>query len=747
MHLDGAGSGRPKAVEIEQPKQAEAAEQAAPPPRQEAHRPVRQAEDAVEPAPPPSVFDELRSEQIARRLEMVRLTDVEQQQLLRSGATTLLSEDADDARANCLDQAVDVARGLSPAERRDAELVMLEDTRQGIQAQSGHVVVRQGDQVIDPANGKRYGSTEEFLAANAHYREAGTLAAEEAVAIFETPAGSPARARALEGAGVPSALRNMALADYDAGGGGGDASLAAQVKLYGPDVLPDRAGSEAAGRADGDSLREAMEAYDQVIGAQGTGNDILVAERRQVLLAEVDKVKQHAGDPAYAAALLDKVGAENLRMLFEINPRRYGASVEDPLATASGPMQEMQQQLGPLADAFYAADKSGMLSPEVRSEMLDMDRHSLSVFLRMGPQDGAFEMDAAKRILEPPSSPQQVSATHNMLLAYPDAGNLLELAADPKYAKQLLSFEALATSGGYGGVLAKQLDAALQAEPPGSPTHERAMANIIDIAQDPELRKLLSSQPELATTLAEGFTPYLEHAGWLQGQDISKNSYDSRYEMPPHDGPRMKDDVTANEIANFLGGLVNAKPARDLLQAEATKIVQTGELSKYFSDPANLTDDAILRPEFRAAMISDLSVASLLVQGAKVSDLDDEAKKAFVGMAVNTLAVGYATAILGPAGPPVEVALDPLTSPMAKKLADLVVHQNDFDSDEYMDQVSVAFGGAVQEMIDKRVGQLPPEQRSRPDSLDPVNSGQVFEIAKTTFTDAVVHEIQEMVKD
>jgi hypothetical protein len=73
MHLDGAGSGRPKAVEIEQPKQAEAAEQAAPPPRQEAHRPVRQAEDAVEPAPPPSVFDELRSEQIARRLEMVEI--------------------------------------------------------------------------------------------------------------------------------------------------------------------------------------------------------------------------------------------------------------------------------------------------------------------------------------------------------------------------------------------------------------------------------------------------------------------------------------------------------------------------------------------------------------------------------------------------------------------------------------------------------------------------------------------------
>jgi hypothetical protein len=744
MHLDSVG-GR-KAAEIERSKEADV-EQAAPPPPP---RTVRPPEDAVEPASEPSVFDGPRAGELARRLASVELTDIEQQLLLRSGATTLQSEDASDAKENCLDQAVDVARGMSPAERQDAELVMLEDRRSGVQSQSGHVVVRQGEQVIDPANGKSYASTEEFLKANSHYREAGTLAADDAVAIFDTPAGSPARARALDDAGVPAALRNMALADHDAGGGGGDASLAAQVKLYGPDVLPDRAGSEAAGRNDGESLRKAMEDYELVMPGTGRpmGNEGMIQDRREALLAEVQKVSQHASDPAYAAALLEKVGAENLRSLFEINPRRYSSGLEDPRPIDDGVMQEMRRELAPLADAFYAADKSGMLSPEIRNEMLDMDRHSLSVFLRLGPQDGAFEKEAAKAILDQPPSLQQTSAIHNMLLAYPDSGTLLELAADPDYAKKLISFQALAPRGeDYGNLLAKHLGAAFQSEPPGSPNHERAVANMIDIMQNGDMRKVIGGEHELATTLAKGFAPYLEHAGWLQGRDISKNSYDSRYGMPPHDGPAMLPDVTANEIANFMGGLINAKPARDLLQAEATKIVQDGELAKYFSDPSNLTDDAILRPEFRSAMISDLSVASLLVQGAKVSDLDDEAKKAFVGMAVNTLAVGYATAILGPAGPPVEVALDPLTSPMAKQLADLVVDQNDFDSDEYMDKVSVAFGGAVQEMIDKRVSALPPEQRNRPETLDPVNSAQVFEIAKTTFTDAVVHEIREMLKD
>jgi hypothetical protein len=732
--------------------QQAAAEQAAAAARAEAaqraaEQQVRPPEDVVETAPPPSVFDEAPRLDAARPLEAVRLTTTEQQMLDRSGATTLLTEDAGDARTNCLDRAVDTVRGLSPAERQSAELVMLEDTRPGSEAATGHVVVRQGDDVLDPSSGNRYASTDDFLKANPQYREAGTLAADKATAIFDTAAGSPARARALDDAGVPAAMKNMFLADNDAGGGGGDGSLAMQVKLYGPDVLPDRAGSEAAGRADGESLRRAMEEYDLVAPSGGSdmGMQGMIQERKQKLLDELAKLEDHAGDPAYAAALLEKVGADKVRALLETYPIPFGADADDPNAMSSVSMQQMQEELSPLGDAFYAADKSGMLSPEVRNQVLELSPNSLSVFLRLGPQDPAFFRDAAKAIMDEPSSRSRSSAMHNMLLAYPTPQTLLELVADKKYAKELLSFDPLAMSRDYGKDLAFQLGAALKAEPPGSPQHQAAMTNIIDLAQSSSTRDLISDQPELATTLAENFTPYLEHAAWLQGRDISHNTYQDKIAIPPHDGPVLPPDVTADDVANFFGGLVGAKPARDVLQAEATRLVQDGHLAEMFSHPENLTDDAVLSDDFRARLTADLSAATLFVQGAKRSDMDDEAKKAFVGMAINTLATGYATLALGPYGPPVSVAVDPVTSPAAKALADLLIHPNDLDSEAYLDQVRVAFGETVKEVINKQVAALPPEQRNARESLSPRNIEEVGNIAMDAFTASVIGEIRKMV--
>jgi hypothetical protein len=135
-------------------------------------------------------------------------------------ASTLLSEDAGDKQVNCLDKAVDHVNGLSPAERKQAELVILEDGRPGAEGRTGHVVVRHGDAIVDPTSGKRYASTEEYLKENPHYREAGTIGAEQTKQIFDLPAGSAERARALQQADVPPALGNLLLADdpYDPSG-------------------------------------------------------------------------------------------------------------------------------------------------------------------------------------------------------------------------------------------------------------------------------------------------------------------------------------------------------------------------------------------------------------------------------------------------------------------------------------------------------------------------------------------------
>jgi hypothetical protein len=129
------------------------------------------------------------------------------------GASTLFTEDAKDGQVNCLDQAVDLLDGMAPGERRRSELVLLDDVRAGAAGTTGHAVVRQGDEVIEPATGKRYASTADYLRENSQYREAGTLSGDTTRKIFQTPAGSSERARVLAEVDVPPALAKMLLAD------------------------------------------------------------------------------------------------------------------------------------------------------------------------------------------------------------------------------------------------------------------------------------------------------------------------------------------------------------------------------------------------------------------------------------------------------------------------------------------------------------------------------------------------------
>ncbi len=127
--------------------------------------------------------------------------------------STLLTEDANDRQVNCLDRAADVVAGMSAEERKRSELVFLIDKRAGAEGNSGHVVVRQGDEVLDPSTGLRYANTDEYLRDNPHYEEVGALGAEDAQRVFSTPPGSPDRARALREANAPESIQSMALAD------------------------------------------------------------------------------------------------------------------------------------------------------------------------------------------------------------------------------------------------------------------------------------------------------------------------------------------------------------------------------------------------------------------------------------------------------------------------------------------------------------------------------------------------------
>jgi hypothetical protein len=90
-------------------------------------------------------------------------------------ASTLMTEDASDSKVNCLDRAVDYARGLPEGQRESAELVLLSDNRPGAEGLAGHAVVQRGNDVVDPSSGETYGSTQEYLARNPQYAVAGRI--------------------------------------------------------------------------------------------------------------------------------------------------------------------------------------------------------------------------------------------------------------------------------------------------------------------------------------------------------------------------------------------------------------------------------------------------------------------------------------------------------------------------------------------------------------------------------------------
>ncbi|OJH38595.1 hypothetical protein [Cystobacter ferrugineus] len=129
------------------------------------------------------------------------------------GASSLLTEDANDGKVNCLDAAADWVNKASPEDRERSEMVFLEDKRPGAEGQSGHVVVRQGERVIDPSNDKSYESLDAYLAEQPHYQEAGRVSATEVKHILDTPPGSLERAEALSQAGISPELQEMRVAD------------------------------------------------------------------------------------------------------------------------------------------------------------------------------------------------------------------------------------------------------------------------------------------------------------------------------------------------------------------------------------------------------------------------------------------------------------------------------------------------------------------------------------------------------
>ncbi|OJH38888.1 hypothetical protein [Cystobacter ferrugineus] len=128
-------------------------------------------------------------------------------------ASSLFTENSKDGQVNCLDKAADWVNNSSPEQQRRSELVFLEDSRAGAEGQTGHVVVREGERVLDPSSGKSYEDMNAYLREQPHYSEVGAMSGTAAAKVFSTEPGSLERAEALADAKVSPELQRMMVAD------------------------------------------------------------------------------------------------------------------------------------------------------------------------------------------------------------------------------------------------------------------------------------------------------------------------------------------------------------------------------------------------------------------------------------------------------------------------------------------------------------------------------------------------------
>lgn len=255
-------------------------------------------------------------------------------------ATNLFTENPNDGSVNCLDAAADYVDLLPPQQRARAEVVFLADTRPGAEGQDGHVLIQQGNRFYDPVSRSWHDSLQAFDPAG-HYRQVGTLNAQVAHRILQTPAGSPERAAALQTAGVPPELAGMMVADVglaslvSACEGAKasltdlDAQLARQLEHYGPAMTQDqqRAFIEAfqAEHPEYAQLQQAqaqLEAYlsanyatlrEAALTDPAAARELAAAMQAVAGTENQASVERMLEDPELTRALLDAVGVEPFR--------------------------------------------------------------------------------------------------------------------------------------------------------------------------------------------------------------------------------------------------------------------------------------------------------------------------------------------------------------------------------------------------------------------------------------------------
>ncbi|GAA3833808.1 hypothetical protein GCM10022226_63980 [Sphaerisporangium flaviroseum] len=384
--------------------------------------------------------------------------------------------------------------------------------------------------------------------------------------------------------------------------------------------FPSAASAHAAGIIAGDLVKAAWAAYQA---------DPTVTNRRELLSALADR-QGKASDPEYAAGLLNQLGASAFAGILR------AASLNDQnnrIGYDPTDLARVRKQLGPLAEAFAAADPTGAAPADLRTRLLDKTPLSdLAVLLALAPQSTSFIVAAGTKLAKASGSksPDLNWNTHWLVKSLThDIAATQQLLADPDTAELLLrpaTVKGTATPG-FEKMLADALNKALAPEAGDDTLRRTAWINTIKALGDPaawssltpstDQRTGMPTPSPISPVLAEHIRQYLPDFARIWMASDPENEAVK---------PAAWKDLSASEITMFLGSLSRDPAALSVLEKNYTAFVGKVDLGEGhpFGDAATEGERQKQRNVFFGRASVAAAVASLLIGGLHKADLSEE---------------------------------------------------------------------------------------------------------------------------
>ena len=385
-------------------------------------------------------------------------------------------------------------------------------------------------------------------------------------------------------------------------------------------AFPSAASAHAAGIIAGDIVKAAWAAYQA---------DPTLVDWRELQAALTDR-QGKTNDPQYAAGLLTQLGASAFTGIL-----RAGSDNDRNNRTGYDPadLVRVKKELGPLAEAFAAADSTGKAPANLRARLLDKTPLSdLAVLLALAPQSTRFIVAAGTRLAKAsgPKSPDLNWNTHWLVKSLThDVAATQQLLADPDTAKLLLRAATVKGTGtpGFERMLADVLNKALAPGAGDDALRRTAWINTIKALSDPATwsslapsihqRTGLPAPSPISPVLAEHLRQYLPDFAEIWVASDPENAAIK---------PAAWKNLSVPEITTFLGCLFRDPAALPVLERNYSAFVGKVDLGEGhpFGDAATEGERQKQRNVFFDRASVAAAVASLLINGLHKADLSEE---------------------------------------------------------------------------------------------------------------------------